>query len=82
MLLKKHYASVDTNGLVTATGIGDCEIVVKTSDNKFSAKCVIHVNNGSAPSGCGGNVVATSVILSSLSLLGVGILLIKRKFTK
>lgn len=75
-------ASVDANGLVTATGIGDCEIVVKTSDNKFSDKCVIHVNNGSAPSGCGGNVVATSVILSTLSLLGVGILLIKRKFIK
>lgn len=75
-------ASVDAYGLVTATGIGDCEIVVKTSDNKFSEKCVIHVNNGSAPSGCGGNVIATSVILSSLSLLGVGILLIKRKFIK
>ncbi len=75
-------ASVDANGLVAAIGIGDCEIVVKTSDSKFTAKCVIHVNNSSAPSGCGGNVITTSVILSTLSVLGIGLILIKRKFIK
>ena len=35
--------------------------------------------NDPAPAkGCGGNIYTTSIVLSSLSLIGVGLLLIKR----
>ena len=32
-----------------------------------------------APKGCGGDITATSIILSSLALIGVGVLIIRRK---
>ena len=79
----EQVAKVDKNGLVTAMGLGSCEIIVKTSDNLLSTKCSITVSDGSSTSGgCGGSVEATSIILSTLSVLGIGLLLIKRKFSK
>lgn len=80
-----EVASVTSNGLVTALKAGTATITVKTTDNKFSATCAVTVTeNKPAPSGggCGGNVATTSIVLSTLSILGVGLLLIKRKFSK
>lgn len=80
-------ATVSNTGMVRAVKEGTCEITVTTVDGGFTAKCSLTVNEKPTPApssggGCGGNVVTTSIILSTLSILGVGLLLIKRKFTK
>ena len=72
--------------MVRAVKEGTCEITVTTVDGGFTAKCAITVTEKPAPApssgGCGGNVSTTSIVLSTLSILGVGLLLIKRKFSK
>ena len=53
-----------------------------TEDNvSVTATYEIVINEKPAPasSGCGGNIVATSVVLSALATVGVILLLIKRK---
>ena len=77
--------TVDENGLVTAVSLGYGVVTVTTMDGGKQAYCnfkiVDHFDptpSGGKKSGCGGNIVATSVILSSLSILGLGLLLIKR----
>ena len=83
-----NVATVSSTGLINAISSGTAKITVTTVDGGYSATCNVTVNEsgggGETPSssGCGGNAVASSIILSSLSLLGVGILLIKRKFIK
>lgn len=68
------------DGLVTARKAGNCTINALTVDGKFMVSCDITVDGGAKPSkasGCGGNVVTTSSILSAISLLGVGLILFK-----
>ena len=73
-------------GIVTAYNEGTATITVTTEENQKTASCRITVTGGggneSTSTGCGGNIVTTSVILSTLSILGLGLLLIKRKFNK
>ena len=72
-------ATVD-NGLVTAIKAGICKINVVTSDGKFMATCDVVVDGGAKPkkqAGCFGNIVTTSALLSTISLLGVGLILFK-----
>ena len=77
----ENVATVSFMGLVSAKSVGEAVITVKTVDGGLEATCTVKVTNPQpAGGGCGGNVITTSVILSSLSLLGVGILLFKRKF--
>lgn len=73
-----------SSGLVTAYSAGTTVITVKTVDGNKTDTCLITVSESKpdVKSGCGGSIVTTSVILSSLSLIGIGLLLIKRKFTK
>lgn len=79
----ENVATVSFMGLVSAKSVGEAVITVKTVDGGLEATCTVKVTNPQpAGGGCGGNVITTSVILSSLSFLGVGILLFKRKFIK
>ena len=78
-----NVISVDENGLVTALGSGFATVKVTTEDGGKTAECIIEVLAEPTPpkptpakSGCGGNVIAASIILSSLALTGFVVLLI------
>ena len=75
-----EIAKVSSSGLITAIKEGTATITVTTS-NGLTASCevVVKSNQKPASSGCSGSVASTSVILSSLSILTLGLLLIKRK---
>ena len=80
----KNVATVTANGssgTVTAVGNGECNInIYATDDSGAFVSCHITVGSGSSSSsGCGGNITATSVILSTLSILGLSLIIIKRK---
>ena len=52
---------------------------VKTNDGStFNGETYVEPKNNQGSSGCGGNVIATSVILSTLSLIGLVIILRKK----
>ena len=80
--LSHDIAKVSTTGKVTAKAIGTVTVTATTVDGGLSASCTVKVVSGGASSGCGGNIVTTSIVLSTLSALGIGLLLIKRKFIK
>lgn len=72
------------DNVVTGVKLGYAGIFITSKDNpNASAYCMVNVTeNKPTPkknTGCGGNIVTTSVILSSLSVFGIGLLL-KRKF--
>lgn len=72
------------DNIITGVKLGYAGIFITSKDNpKASAYCMVNVTeNKPTPkknTGCGGNIVTTSVILSSLSVFGIGLLL-KRKF--
>lgn len=81
----KAVATVN-NGVVTAVGNGTATIRVGTADAKFILSCEVTVTGGVAPannhSGCGGNVATTSTIIATLSVLGIGMILLSRKTKK
>ena len=74
-----------SNGVVTGHKNGTCNVVIVSDDGVFSDRCKVIVGTGkkdentSNPISCGGNVTLTSVILSTISLLGVGLLLLRKK---
>ena len=79
----ENVATVSFLGLVSAKSAGEAVITVKTVDGGLTATCIVKVSDPKpAGGGCGGSVESTSMILTTLSLLGVGILLFKRKFIK
>lgn len=81
----EQVATVSSNGLVMARGVGSAVITAKSTNPAFTLTCNVTVVPPGGPSsggGCGGNVITTSVILSTLSILGIGLILIKRKFIK
>lgn len=86
--LSHTIAKVSTLGKVTAKAPGTVTITATAVDGGKVASCVVTVTEsgggggGSPSSGCGGNIATTSIILSTLSVLGIGLLLIKRKFSK
>ena len=73
-------ATVSEDGLVTALIEGKAYIVARTADGKYSATCTVNISKtaGGIKVNCGGNIIATSVILSTISLLGVALLLVKK----
>lgn len=81
-----EIATVNNDGLVTAVAEGETTITVETVDGCFKDECVFRVfpksqvdtkeeNNA----GCSGNILTTSILLSSLSLFGLIILIYKKK---
>ena len=83
-----EYPSVLVNnlGLVTAVSEGYSLVTATTVDGLKTAECKFVVKNKSSSntksSGCGGNVVTSSVILSTLSILGIVTLVICKVKTK
>lgn len=76
-------ATVDDNGVVKGIKSGTSTINVLTSDGKFFASCSVTVTGGAnSSSGCGGNVISSSIILSTLSLLGIGLILTAEFYKK
>lgn len=72
-----------STGVVTAYSVGESTITVTTLDGNKTAKCKITVTGGSSSTGgCGGNIVTTSITLSTLSIVGLGLLLITRKVSR
>lgn len=75
-------ASATTSGLITTLNPGTTTITATINKYNMSDSCVLTVVNAGvnkANAGCGGNINLVSAILSSLSLIGVTILLIKRR---
>ena len=73
--------TVDQNGFIVANSEGHALVTVTTVDGGKKATCAVTVTKEVTPAktGCGGNVLTSSIILSSLSIVGIGVLLIKRK---
>ena len=74
-------------GLVTAVSVGTVTITATTADGNKAATCELTISrkesgggsgSGDTKTSCGGNIIATSAILSSISLVGIALLLIKR----
>ena len=75
-----RVANVSASGLVHAYSAGETIVSVTTVDGGHTATCTIKVVEKQAKkTGCVGSVTTTSAILSSLSVLGIGLLLIKRR---
>ena len=92
-----NYAGYDSvitlsdDGLVTAVAAGVCTVTVTTVDGNKTAECMIEVVADPVPPtpkpnadifGCGGSVVATSVILSTLALTGLSVILVRKNKEK
>ena len=84
-----EVVSVDENGLVTALAVGYATITVKTVDGNKTASCMLkiveHLDPEPQPAkklGCGGSVIATSIVLSALALSGLSIIFIKKNKEK
>ena len=73
-----YIAYFKSGATVVAYDVGRVTMTVTTIDGGFSDTCVITVKKAKESSGCGGNIMTTSVVLSTLSMLGIGLLLIKR----
>ena len=75
-------ATVNKGGLIEALKVGEVTITASIDSTIFSDSCVITVVSDSPTpknNGCGGNIVTSSVILSTLSILGIALLLIRKK---
>ena len=70
-----EVATVDDFGLVTAIKSGEAEITIIDTFTSKMATVKIIVKG----SGCGGNITATSIVLSSISLLLVVFISIRKK---
>ena len=84
-----NIATVSNSGLVTAISPGIAIITVTLNESNLSSTCILTIKekantptNNPVKSGCGGEIVATSVILSSLSLTCLALLLLKKKREK
>ena len=80
-------AGVNQEGKVFTRKEGEVNISFTSSDDRFSDTCKVVIKAKEAPvtppspatnNGCGGNVITTSVILSTISLLGVSLILINK----
>ena len=86
ILDESEYSAVlvNSNGLVFGDREGRAKVIVTTVDGLKTAECIFTVSKKVDPpapkpsSGCGGNIVTSSVIISALCVLGIGLLLIKR----
>ncbi len=68
---------------VDTSELGEKEVIISYTEGSITVETIIVITvvKKSAPksSGCGGNIATTSVLISALSILIIGILLIKRK---
>lgn len=81
-----EIAGVNQEGKVFTRKEGEVNISFKSSDDRFSDTCKVTIKAKEVPvtppsptkNGCGGNVITTSVILSTISLLGISLILINK----
>lgn len=69
------------NGKVVALKEGVAEIVV-TAENGVKTSVVVTVLPADKTGGCGGSIIATSSLLATISLLGVGLVISKKRKNK
>ena len=79
-------ASIDSGGLIRTLTKGKTIITATLSSYFLTATCELTVVNSGenitptkASGGCGGSIATTSMILSTLSFIGIGLFLVKRK---
>ena len=76
-------ANVALDGTIYSYRNGKCTITITTEDGGFTDTCLVIVSSDTQQNaGCSGNVISSSIILSTLSICGIGLLLLKRKFIK
>ena len=81
-------AQISETGLFTALRKGYVMVYVHTVEGGYSDYCIVRITDGERPQpkpakkGCGGSVIATSVVLSVLSLSGLALVAIKKKKEK
>lgn len=80
---ESSYEDVATvnEGLVTAIKAGDTSVSISIDGTSLYDICKVHVKGDQEPTvvskpGCGGNVATTSTILSTLSLIGISLILV------
>ena len=75
-------ASVSLSGLISTLTPGTTTITATIIQYNISDTCVLTVTKagGGSSKGCGGNIIATSAILSTLSIIGVSLLLIRKRY--
>ena len=74
----------DVYSPLKAVGLGSATITIRDNYGTASASCTVNVVDqlpSAGGSGCGGSVITTSVVLSTISLLGIGLIIIN-KFRK
>lgn len=76
----EEVATVDQNGKVTALKEGTAEISATASNGKKDS-IVVTVLAAPKPAkkGCGGSIIASSAIIASLSLVGIALVLLKKR---
>lgn len=72
----ESVATISKDGIITAVGKGNAIISVVDIETGIMGECTVNVMG---PNSCGGSIVTTSLILSTISLLGAGLLLIRTK---
>ena len=81
-------ASIGADGLVTSYKEGEVIITATYAmDTSIFAKCTLTLIPRSNPTptpsgGCGGSIASTSVILSTISLLGISLILFRKNMVK
>ena len=86
----ESIATVSSNGNVRLIKAGEVSIKAYVSDKSKYAECKIVVigdtpvtpeepENPTSQAKCGGSIVTTSVILSTISLLGVSLILLRKR---
>ncbi len=76
-------ATIDQQGNINAIKVGSCEIKCVSLENEnVYATCKVNVTQIVPPApkkGCGGDIAATSIILATLSLVGVVLIISLKK---
>lgn len=78
-----EVADISVGGTITAKKAGETTITARIVQYNIYDTCKITVSNGgsskASSGGCGGNIITTSVLLSTISLTGIAFLLISRR---
>ena len=76
----ESIATVDENNVLHAVKAGTVTITLQSVYNTQATDTMtVNITSASKPLGCGGSIITASLIISMTSLLGVGLLLLKKK---
>ncbi len=84
-IFNTNVATIE-NGVITAVAVGETTLAVFDTNNpSVVARCKIKVVEDAPPANtenkksCGGNIATTSIVLSTISVIGISLLLYKRR---